>query len=317
MYIGIHPHSICPSPSTAMPLGIRPINDFAFKKTFGTVENRVALVSLLNAILNPKSPIVEVTLENPYNLQDFKDDKLSILDVKAVDRVGAIYDIEMQLAIFAGMVQRIVFYGCELYAGQLKAGDDYTGLHPVYSICLVNGILWPDATQVHHAFCLADRESGRTLHGMLEIHTLELARYTLRESELAADDMLGCWLYWLLHAHEYEPPALLELLPQPAFRQATETLTRIAQISEDKAMYDAREKAIRDRKWELNSAFREGEREGEIKGKIEGKIELIRTLQGILQTPVSEELELRAMTLEQLEALTSSLQEQLRSRTPS
>ena len=118
-----------------------------------------------------------------------------------------------------------------------------------------------------------------------------------------------CWLYWLLHAHEYEPAALLELLPQPAIRQATETLARIAQISEDKAMYDAREKAIRDRKWELNGAFREG--------KIEGKIETIQALQGILSVPVSEEQELRTLTLEQLQALASSLQEKLRNRTPS
>ena len=152
---------------------------------------------------------------------------------------------------------------------------------------------------------------------MLEIHTLELGRYTLEEADLAADRLLDCWLYWLLHAHEYEPAALLELLPQPAIRQATETLARIAQISEDKAMYDAREKAIRDRKWELDSAFREGEREGEVKGKIEGEIKLIRTLQGILQTSLSQEQTLRAMTLEQLESLASSLQEQLRSRTPS
>ena len=64
-----------------MLLGIRPINDFAFKKTFGTPENRVALISLLNAILEPKSPIVNVTLENPFNPQDFKEDKLSILDI--------------------------------------------------------------------------------------------------------------------------------------------------------------------------------------------------------------------------------------------
>ena len=122
--------------------------------------------------------------------------------------------------------------------------------------------------------------------------------------------LLDCWLYWLLHAHEYEPAALLELLPQPAIRQATETLARIAEISEDKAMYDAREKAIRDRKWELNGAFREGE----IKGEVKGEIKLIRTLQAILDIPVGEEQNLRAMTLEQLEALTSSLQEKLRSR---
>ena len=61
-----------------MPLGIRPTNDYAFKRTFGTPENRVALISLLNAILDLSSPIVEVTLANPFNLQDFKDDKLSI-----------------------------------------------------------------------------------------------------------------------------------------------------------------------------------------------------------------------------------------------
>jgi len=159
------------------------------------------------------------------------------------------------------------------------------------------------------------------LQGTLEIHTLELGRYTLREVDLAADDMLDCWLYWLLHAHEYEPAALLELLPQQAIRQATETLARISQISEDKAMYDAREKAIRDRKWELSAAFREGEREGkregEREGEVKGKIELIRTLQGILQASVSEEQELRVMTLEQLESLTSSLQEDLRNRIPS
>ena len=185
-----------------MPLGIRPINDFAFKKTFGTAENRVALISLLNSILG---------------------------------------------------------------------------------------------------------------------------RYNLRESELRSASTLDCWLYWLLHADEYEPAALPDLLPQPAIERATETLVRIAQISEDKAMYDAREKAIRDRKWELNAAFREGEREGEVKGKIEGKIEgeievrieTIQSLQGILCVPVIEEQELRTLTLEQLQALTSSLQEKLRNRTPS
>jgi hypothetical protein len=125
--------------------------------------------------------------------------------------------------------------------------------------------------------------------------------------------MLDCWLYWLLHAHEYEPAALLELLPQPAIRRATETLSRISQISEDKAMYDARERAIRDRKWELSASFREGEIEGEIKIRIE----TIQALQGILCVPVTEEHELRTLTLEQLQALTGGLQEKLRNRTPS
>src|SRR5208282_3499839 len=118
--------------------------------------------------------------------------------------------------IFEGLVARIVFYGCELYAAQLKAGGDYADLHPVYSICLVDGVLWQDAVEVHHAFQLADRKSGRVLHGTLEIHTLELGRYNLQEPELRSAGMLDCWLFWFLHAHEYEPEALLTLFPQQA-----------------------------------------------------------------------------------------------------
>ena len=65
-------------------------------------------------------------------------------------------------------------------------------------------------------------------------------------------------------------------------------------------MYDAREKAIRDRQWQLNAAFREGEAKGEAKGKIEGqregeindRIERIQSLQGILRVPVSDEQQL-------------------------
>ena len=87
-----------------MPLGIRPINDFALKKTFGTPANKGVLVSLLNAILDLNSPIADVTIENPFNLQDFADDKLSVLDVKATDRFGAIYDVEIQLTVVPGAV---------------------------------------------------------------------------------------------------------------------------------------------------------------------------------------------------------------------
>ncbi len=59
----------------------------------------------------------------------------------------------------------------------------------------MNGILWPDATRVHHAFRLADAESGRVLWETLEIHTLELGRYNLRESDLRSASLLDCWLY--------------------------------------------------------------------------------------------------------------------------
>ena len=54
-----------------MALGIRPVNEFAFKKVFGPADSRSALIHLLNAILKLQRPIVDVVLQNPYNIQDF------------------------------------------------------------------------------------------------------------------------------------------------------------------------------------------------------------------------------------------------------
>ena len=298
-----------------MRIGIRPINDFAYKKIFSSPENKLVLISLLNAILNLLKPIVDVTIVNPYNLQDFKDDKLTILDIKAIDQDGAIYDIEMQLSIFSGLIKRIVFYGCEVFAGQLKAGDDYSQLKPVYAICLLEGTLWDNSPKVHHAFRLTDAHSGRTLSNTLEIHTLELGWYNLQEADLPTASPLGCWIFWLLHAHEYDRESLLKLLPDQAFQMATRTLTRISEITEDKQMYDAREKAIRDKQWALNASRNEGIAEGKIEGRIEGEIKLIRTLEVILQLPVSSEDGLAGKSLEDLQAITVTLQLKIRGRT--
>ena len=131
----------------------------------------------------------------------------------------------------------------------------------------MNGLLWPQTPQFHHAFRLADA-SGRVLDNTLAIHTIELPKYNTAYSELASGDPLGCWLHWFRHAQDYEPEALLKAFPQPAIRRATEALIRIAEIREDKAMYDARERAIRDRKWELDAAKTEGKTEGKIEGEI-------------------------------------------------
>jgi hypothetical protein len=84
---------------------------------------------------------VEVTIQNPFNPRNFQDHKLSVLDIRAVNQYGAIYDIEIPLSASPGLTKRIVFHGCEVYAGRLRAGDECHELKPVYSICLLDGRL--------------------------------------------------------------------------------------------------------------------------------------------------------------------------------
>ena len=87
-------------------------------------------------------------------------------------------------------------------------------------------------------------------------------------------------------------------------------MTQIAQVTEDKAMYDAREKAIRDQQWLLNAS----RREGFIEGKIEGEIKMIRMIQEILNLPVSTDADFDGKKLEELQSLTADLQVRLRNR---
>lgn len=85
-------------------------------------------------------------------------------------------------------------------SGQLREGDAYTALKPVYCISILTDLLWKDTPRVHHRFRLVDTESGRVLAETLEIHTLELAAYRLTELDLADVSAADRWLYILLYA---------------------------------------------------------------------------------------------------------------------
>jgi flagellar biosynthesis/type III secretory pathway protein FliH len=157
----------------------------------------------------------------------------------------------------------------------------------------------------------------------LEIHTLELGGYNLQESELETASLLDRWLYWLLHAHQYDAKKLGSLFPQPEFQRATDSIDRIAKKTEDKAMYDTREKAIRDQQWILNAARREGREEGRVEGREEGEIKgreegelfgKIRMLQNLLSLPESTDEVLKPKSRTDLETLATELQAQLRER---
>ena len=321
-----------------MILGICPTVDFAFKKTFGDPANSLALISLLNAILELAQPITSVVIENPFNYQDLATDKLSILDLKAKDARGAIFHIEMQVSATPGMGQRLAFYACELYAGQLLQGTPYTQLRPVYSICLLNDTLWRTDPTSHHRFRLADTQTSRILEPSLEIHLLELPKYTVQESDLAGATQVARWVFWLCHAQEYEAARLRALLPQEGFQQATQAIETIALKTEDKTMYDTRIKAERDRQALLAGALEtglekgreeglekglakglekgreEGLEKGLAKGLAKGFIGRIQLCQSLLKRPETPSAELQAWSLQDLQDLASQLESTLRNR---
>lgn len=302
-----------------MRLGIKPTVDFAFKKIFGSRENTPILLGLLNAILQLAEPIVQVEILNPFSYQEFEEDKLIVLDIRARDTSGRWLNIEMQVSIFPGLLQRLAYYACSLYVGQLGAGQNYVALRPAVSICLLNRVLLPDVPFPHHRFRLADPERKRTIPSAIEVHTVEFTKYNLDEETIGSATAIEQWAFFFLLADRYEAERLREILPAVEFQRAIAVVETIAAKTEDRLMYDQREKAQRDHQWQLDGAREEGlqlglqrgRQEGLELGTIVGQIQLLQQMLG--EAPIATSSLLERPT-DELAMLLGDLQQRLRSR---
>ena len=296
--------------------------DFAFRKIFGKPGNEICLISLLNAVLRFPHPVVSVEYLNPFGIKDFETDKLVCVDVKATDQLGRVLIVEIQIVVQSSFAKRAVFYACEAYTDQLRAGQGYSDLKATYSICLLMRNLWDD-DQLHHQFRLVDRESGRVLDDSIEIHTVELAKYNGALSDVRSASVLEQWAYWIKNSSEHTVEELQELLRGLEFLRATGELNAIREITEEKQMVDAREKASLDIQSNLIDARQEGRQEGieigeqrgEQRGDQRGKLKAsIQIYEGLLGDSVTSESILSSRSTEELESMVANLQKRLRDR---
>ncbi|MCB1116558.1 MAG: Rpn family recombination-promoting nuclease/putative transposase, partial [Chlamydiia bacterium] len=139
---------------------VNPAVPLSFKKIFGSPENKDLLISLINAIVSEEDQVSDVTLLNPYNLQSFKEDKLSILDIKAVGCNGSHFNIEIQITDEGDYDKRALYYWAKLYSDQLKAGGDYSNLSKVVGIHILNFTSITEAEKYHNVFHITEKETG-------------------------------------------------------------------------------------------------------------------------------------------------------------
>jgi len=87
---------------------ISPKNDIAFRKVFGNENKKEILISFLNALLDlPEDrKIMEIDILNPFQVPKIESLKLTILDVRAKDKRGVTFIIEMQVEQVEGYQKR-------------------------------------------------------------------------------------------------------------------------------------------------------------------------------------------------------------------
>ncbi len=81
-------------------MSIKAYSDLFVKYLFGYHGHEDILLTFINDVLinSGFKAIKSVIVTNPFNIQSYKDDKLSVLDIKAVDEDGKIFKIEYRLS---------------------------------------------------------------------------------------------------------------------------------------------------------------------------------------------------------------------------
>jgi predicted transposase/invertase (TIGR01784 family) len=156
---------------------VNPRVDIAFKKLFGVEENKDLLISLINSIVSKEDEVEDVELLNPYNPKNFKKDKLSILDIKARNKQGALYNIEMQIANEGDYDKRALYCWAKLYTSQLTEGVGYSDLNKTIGIHILNFLSVTETKKYHNVFYLREKDEGFRCFSNIEMHTIELIKF--------------------------------------------------------------------------------------------------------------------------------------------
>ena len=289
---------------------VKPTSDIFIKYLLGSAENRDLLLSFINAVMdNSGFPLItSVEIKNPFNLKKFVHEKQSILDIKATDENGRIFNIEMQVSGDETFRHRSLYYWAKLYSSQLNEGELYEELLPVVCINLLEFEMFRQFDKYHSTFMLCDtRKTDFVLTDHLTIHFIELPKF--RTFDINRDETLEKWLYFLKKEGRQEEDKLMEILlkEDATFRKAHEKYVAFTQDEDMLDAYEAHMKWVRDYNSGVSSAWQKGRKEGRKEGEVVGKIQL---LQQILNKPVTHEEELLQHSLNELEILFKNLEKE-------
>ena len=293
---------------------VDPRNDIAFRKIFGDEQHKGVLISFLNALLDlggtPKE-IVEVSLLNPFQVPRLEGLKLTILDIRAVDRRGIHYIVEMQVFHTQAFEKRVHHYAARAYSDQLARGADYPKLNQVIFIGIVDFVLFPSEPRYQTRHLILEEKSGEHHFKDLEFVLLELPKFRKTLADL--DGVKEKWLYFVKHAEELT--AIPDEMREPEeLVAAFGAAQQMAWSREELDAYDMRGIYIQDERGRITFAEGKGREKGREEGREEGRRAesdlVLRQLKRRLGAVPAEHAEtIRRLSLERLGELGEALLE--------
>ncbi|URZ15120.1 Rpn family recombination-promoting nuclease/putative transposase [Clostridium felsineum] len=272
---------------------LNPKVDFAFKKLFGSEENKDILIAFINSIIDENEQIKDIVLKNPYNIADYRNGKMTILDIKAVDDKEVWYDIEMQISQQDFFDKRALYYWSKVYSSQIESGEYYEKLRKTISINILDFNYLNDK-EFHNEFKIYNTRTLKEFSNLFEMHFIELNKFDKDYKELKTS--LDRWIAFLSRAYELDKDSIpAELAEDREVKKAIEKLDIMYLSKEEREVYENDLKALMDYKAQIKTA----ERTGIVKGKKEGiKEEKINTVKNLLAMRMDDDFIAKATGLD-------------------
>lgn len=269
--------------------------DIVFKFIFGRKSSAHLLTMFLNDLCEyfRIDPIVSLEILDPFNIKQFKEDKLSIVDIKAKTASGIYINVEIQKARNHFYVARSHYYADHLYIYQLKEKENYSTLKKVICLHILDFVLFEDEPDMLNTFRFKNIRSGKELMPVMkELNYLELPK---------AGSFLESAKEWKELFNPSSKESLLKLCKRKeAIMLAVDELNHFSMDPEARKIYFNRRKAEMDRQSILETAEKIGEARGEAKGKAR-TLQVIKLFQkGHTYEKIAEEIK---CTLAEVESI--------------
>ena len=287
------PEALTNQPPAQPPTHLSALLDIVFKYLLGSRESTPLLTEFINAVEKDSGfpEIEEITIENPFNEKTFLDDKLSIIDVRARDKEGKWYNIEVQLQGQKHFPERALYYWARTYSRQLEEKSRYHTLDSVVSINLLDFTCFPKTIPWHSFFLLTERNNPSYILTLDEVlHFIEIKKVKDQtNSELAQ------WVYLLTHLGK-EEDHMMKVLSQKnkIFRDVKKRYDEFTADEHARAAALAREMFLLDQNTR--------EYEAKVEGRQETTLEIAAKMKN-RKMPVDKICEITGLTKEEVENL--------------
>ena len=199
---------------------------------------------------------------------------------------------------------RHLYYGAASIYKQLKKGDNYNKLVPVYVICFMNFRLHHKTNQLVYRYQVREQDSGELYGNQLAIYFCELPRFIKRKKTMSPVEE---WFDLLRNMHNFAVKPdhinkrfyrILDACYQPGLNDLEQTQYLRAMLTED-------EKQSIGRAY-YEDGFLDGLEQGEARGKAEGKADALRETARTLRKmnlSTADIAKATGLTAEEIEAL--------------